>query len=522
MAKAEMGVLSATTGFGKTVIAAWLISQRRVNTLILVHRKQLQEQWIERLATFLKLPRSSIGRIGGGPRKPTTVIDVALVQSLVRKGVVDDIVSQYGYVIADECHHLPAFSFEQIVRQTKAKFITGLTATLVRKDGHHPIILMRCGPVRYRVDAKAQAALRPFEHTVLVRPTSFSPIKPASEEVRLQFQGLINELIRDEERNQLICNDVIQAVQKGRSPLVLTERNDHLNYLIQNLSPKIEHLVVFRGGMSSKEIGQTMQRLREIPQGEGRLLLAMGRFIGEGFDDARLDTLFLTLPISWRGTLAQYVGRLHRIHALKREVQVYDYVDLGVPMLERIFNRRCRGYEALGYRILLPANAVPGWPTEIPLPVDPAWKADLAHLFIQTAPLLPLDAEGISRARSAAESFLFRRLETLPGTAGRFQLNAELPIPFDGWGRMEVDLLCEELSLVVEIDGAQHLGSREAYRKDRRKDLLLQENGYSILRFLADDISKHLDNVLETILGTLSHCRTKRPELLDGYSTDKR
>ncbi len=254
MLKTNFGVLSATTAFGKTVIGAWLISKRKVNTLILVHRTQLQEQWIERLSAFLELPKNAIGRIGGGKRKPTGLIDVSAIQSLVRKGVVDDIVSQYGHLIVDECHHLPAFSFEQVARQSKPQFITGLTATLTRKDGHHPIILMRCGPVRYRVDAKAAAELRPFEHTVFVRPTAFSPIKPANEDTRLQFNDLYDELIRDDDRNQLICNEVIYAIQSGRSPLVLTERNEHLDGLFERLSPHIQHLVVLRGGMSSKEI----------------------------------------------------------------------------------------------------------------------------------------------------------------------------------------------------------------------------------------------------------------------------
>lgn len=529
MLKTNFGVLSATTAFGKTVIGAWLISNRKVNTLILVHRTQLQEQWIERLSTFLELPKNVIGRIGGGKRKPTGLIDVAVIQSLVRKGVVDDIVSQYGHLIIDECHHLPAFSFEQVARQSKAKFITGLTATLTRKDGHHPIILMRCGPVRYRVDAKAAAELRPFEHTVFVRPTAFSPIKPANEDTRLQFNDLYDELIRDEARNQLICNEVIYAVQTGRSPLVLTERNEHLHCLFERLFPHIHHLVMLRGGMSSKEIAQVTSRLAAIPANEPRVLLATGKFVGEGFDDARLDTLFLTMPISWKGTIAQYVGRLHRLYAHKKEAQVYDYADLSVPMLERMFNRRCQGYEAVGYKILLPASAIPGWPAQIPLPVDPAWKADyagsvrrlirdgvdmpLAHLFVQVASILPTEAEGANRARSATESFLFRRLETLPQTAGRFQLNTELDIPFDGWGRMEVDLLCAEAQLAIELDGAQHLGDAEAYRRDRRKDALLQENGYTVLRFLAEDVGKRLDEILDSILRVLSrHQENKTTE----------
>jgi very-short-patch-repair endonuclease len=272
--------------------------------------------------------------------------------------------------------------------------------------------------------------------------------------------------------------------------------------------------------MSSKEITQATDRMAATPADEPRALLATGKFVGEGFDDARLDTLFLTLPVSWKGTIAQYVGRLHRLYAHKQEVQVYDYADLGVPMLERMFNRRCQGYEAVGYKILLPASAIPGWPSEVPLPVDPAWKADyvgsvkrlvrdgvdmpLAHLFVHVATILPSEADGVERARSATERFLFRRLETLPQTIGRFKLNVELDIAFDGWGRMEVDLLCADTHLAIEIDGAQHLGNAEAYRRDRRKDQLLQERGYTILRFLAEDVGKRLDDVLDAILRALT------------------
>lgn len=173
MLKHETGVLSATTAFGKTVVAAWLIAERRVNTLVLVHRRQLLDQWVERLSTFLDQPTKSIGRIGGGRSKPNGLLDVAVIQSLVRKGVVDDCVDDYGQVIVDECHHLSAYSFEQVVRRAKARFVLGLSATVTRKDGHHPIVFMQCGPVRHRVDAKAQAAARPFEHMVIVRPTAF-------------------------------------------------------------------------------------------------------------------------------------------------------------------------------------------------------------------------------------------------------------------------------------------------------------------------------------------------------------
>jgi superfamily II DNA or RNA helicase/very-short-patch-repair endonuclease len=519
----DMGVLSATTAFGKTVVAAWLIAARGVNTLVLVHRRQLLEQWVERLSTFLDLPPKAIGRIGGGRRKPTGTLDVAVIQSLVRRGVVADCVAGYGQVIVDECHHLSARSFEQVVRRATAKYVTGLSATVTRKDGHHPIIFMQCGPVRHRVDAKAQAAARPFEHTVLVRPTSFRPAKAADPDVRRQFHDLYDELIADGQRNRLICDDVVAAMQEGRVPLVLTERNEHLDSLAAQLSPLVGHVVVLRGGTRAKEAQAIRSRLAAIPEHEPRVLLATGRYIGEGFDDARLDTLFLTLPVSWRGTVAQYVGRLHRLYHSKREVRVLDYADLNVPLLARMFDRRCRGYEAVGYRILLPASAVPGWPAEVTLPVDPQWKSDyaasvrrlirdgidppLAHLFVHVARTVSPDVEGLQRARSATEAFLYRRLETLPETAGRFRLNAQLPIPFDGWGQMEVDLLCSAARVVVELDGDQHLADVEAYRRDRRKDRLLQEHGYFVLRFLAEDVGKQLDAVLDAILRTLSHCR---------------
>ena len=517
----DTGVLAATTAFGKTVVAAWLIAQRGVNTLVLVHRRQLQLQWIERLSTFLGIPARTIGRIGGGRTKATGLLDVAVMQSLVRSGLVDDLVSNYGHLIVDECHHLSAQSFEQVARQARAKFVTGLSATVTRKDGQHPIIFMECGAVRYRDNVRHAVATHPFEHKVVVRATGFRPLRPADPDVRVQFHTLYEELIADEARNQLICQDVIHALREGRSPLVLTERNEHLDSLTKQLTSEVPHLIVLRGGMRKRELDATQARLAAIPTDEARLLLATGRYVGEGFDDARLDTLFLTLPVSWQGTITQYVGRLHRLFHNKREVRVYDYADLNVPMLARMFDRRCRRYEGIGYTIQLPGSAVPGWPAEVLLPVNPDWKSQyatsvrrlvrdgvdspLAMLFVHAAVVPPSDADRPARARSATEAFLFRRLETLAETAGRFRLNAELPIPFDGWGRMEVDLLCEPSHIAIELDGRQHLGDAEAFRRDRRKDTLLQENGYRVLRFLAEDVGKCLDQVLDAILRALAH-----------------
>lgn len=237
-----------------------------------------------------------------------------------------------------------------------------------------------------------------------------------------------------------------------------------------------------------------------------------------------MDTLFLTLPVSWRGTIAQYAGRLHRLYDTKREVRIYDYADLNVDMLARMFDRRCRGYEAVGYTVLLPASAIPGWPSDVVLPSDPVWKRDysgsvrrlvrdgvdtpLASLFMHAARTFPDDADGADRARSATEAFLFRRLETLPDTKGRFRLNVALPIPFDGHSGLEVDLLCADARVAVELDGAQHLADRVAYRRDRRKDQFLQENDYFVVRFLAEDVGKELDLVLDAVLRALSRRAT--------------
>lgn len=517
----DLGVLAATTAFGKTVVAAWLIAQRGVNTLVLVHRKQLLEQWIERLTTFLQLSPGSIGRCGGGKKKMTGKVDVALMQSMVRNGVVDDRIANYGQVIVDECHHISAHSFELVARRAKARFVTGLSATVNRKDGHQPIIFMQCGPVRHRVSAKSQASDRPFTHHVMVRPTGFRATSVPDPDARLEFHQLYEALRVDERRNQLICSDVINAVNLGRSPLVLTERVEHLQCLAERLSPHIPNLILLQGGQSRKVLAAALAQLTAIPETEKRAILATGKFIGEGFDDARLDTLYLALPVSWRGTIAQYVGRLHRLHAGKREVRVYDYADLDVPMLARMFDRRCAGYESLGYTILLPGSALPGWPSEVPLPIDPEWKREyaasvqrlirdgvdlpLANLFVEVArPPTPL-ADGESRARSASEAFLFRRLQTLATTTDRFQLNGGLPISFDGKGLMEVDFLYAKARLVIELDGAQHLSNSEAYRRDRRKDFLLQQNGYLVLRFLAEDAGKQLDHILDTIHAAIVH-----------------
>ncbi len=345
----DTGVLAAGTAFGKTVVAAKLIAARGRNTLVLVHRQQLLDQWVARLTTFLDAPAATIGVVHGGKKKPTGFIDVALMQSLVRKGVVQDLVADYGHVIVDECHHLSAVGFEAVARAAKARYLLGLSATVARKDGHHPIIFMQCGPIRHRVDSRKQAARRPFEHKVVFRRTEFRRTDSALEE-KPAIQELYASLARDSARNDLIFDDILLALEAGRSPVVITERREHLDTLAARLSKFAKNVVVLRGGMSVKQMRAAFAALSAVPDDQERLLLATGRYLGEGFDDARLDTLFLTMPVSWRGILAQYAGRLHRLHAAKRDVIIYDYVDEREPLLAKMARRREAGYRNLGYR----------------------------------------------------------------------------------------------------------------------------------------------------------------------------
>ncbi len=344
----DTGVLAATTAFGKTVVACRLIAARNTNTLVLVHRQQLLDQWVVRLRAFLDIEADRVGVIRGGRKRPTGFIDVAIVQSLIRKGEVSDLLANYGQLVVDECHHLSAVSFEAVARAAKAKYVLGLSATVTRKDGHHPIIFMQCGPIRYRVDARKQAAARPFSHRVVVKKTAFRAERQKPD-APVAIQELYGLLARDAARNDMIFDDILSALDAGRSPVVITERKDHLQAIAERLTKFAKNVIVLKGGMGAKQRHQATAALASLPDNEERVIVATGRYLGEGFDDARLDTLFLTMPISWRGTLAQYAGRLHRLHEAKREVVIYDYVDAAEPQLVKMASRREAGYRSLGY-----------------------------------------------------------------------------------------------------------------------------------------------------------------------------
>lgn len=349
MLKHEVGVLCAPTAFGKTVTAAALIARRKVSTLVLVHRTELLRQWQERLTEFLEVPERGLGIIGGGKMKPSGKIDIAVMQSLSRKEDLGDLLDQYGQIIVDECHHLSAFSFEAILKQAKATYVVGLTATPIRRDGHHPIIFMQCGPIRHSA-AKPDTA--PTQLEVWPRELPAPEILPDS-----PIQDVFRILVNNATRNRTIAQDVLAAYREGRKVLVLTERTDHLSLLKDALGDEVKHCFVLHGRLSKKQRTEVFTSLNALEESKPRILLATGRLIGEGFDHPPLDTLVLAMPISWKGTLQQYAGRLHREHSDKQDIRIYDYAEIDQLQLNRMWGNRQRGYRAMGYEIR-PTGAV--------------------------------------------------------------------------------------------------------------------------------------------------------------------
>lgn len=350
MTKHDTGVLCAPTAFGKTVAAAALVALRGVSTLILVHRTELLRQWQERLLSFLNVDKGTVGTIGGGKSKPSGKIDIAVMQSLSRQGKVHPLVETYGHVIIDECHHVGAVSFDAILKRVKAKYVLGLTATPIRRDGQQPIIFMQCGPTRHTV-AKSEGAL----HDLAVIPTMLYTRIALTSEVKIQ--DVFSHLVADTERTAAIANAIREAVVQGRKVLVLTERNEHLGAIRLALGATSPLPFVLHGKMSKKQRTQVLTALTDLPPHAPRILLSTGRLVGEGFDHPPLDTLVLAMPVSWKGTLQQYAGRLHRDHAHKTNAKIIDFVDADHPALLRMWQKRQQGYRAMGYRLVDPGQS---------------------------------------------------------------------------------------------------------------------------------------------------------------------
>ena len=353
----DAGVLCAPTAFGKTVTAAAIIARRGVNTLVLVHRTELLQQWQERLQAFLNMDvgvgKGVVGTIGGGKAKPTGRIDIAVMQSLSRQGEVNALVDNYGQVIVDECHHVGAASFDAILKRIKAKFVLGLTATPIRRDGQQPIIFMQCGPIRHTA---ARPASAPHDLEVLPRSRFARIDLPTTAGIQDVFRHLAN----DGARTEAIATEITAAFEQGRKVLVLTERTEHLDAIHLALAARVPSPFVLHGRMSKKRRADLIAELDALAPEAPRILLATGKLVGEGFDHPPLDTLVLAMPVSWKGTLQQYAGRLHREHASKTDVRIIDFVDTGHPALLRMWDKRQRGYRAMGYRMGIEAGGDDG------------------------------------------------------------------------------------------------------------------------------------------------------------------
>lgn len=358
------GTLYATTAFGKTVTAAALIARKKVNTLILVHTKALLDQWRERLEKYLsidfqteELPKrrscrkksQHFGALSSTENTLNGKIDIALLQSCMSNNEVKPFVRDYGMVIVDECHHAPAVNFERVLREVNARYVYGLTATPIRKDGHQPIIFMQCGEIRYTADLKSQQAQQSFRRIVIPRFTSHRNLKAEGG----NYTQVIEELIESESRNKLLLDDVATNLTEGRTPIILTALTAHVNLLVEKCRKICPNVIRLVGNDSAKAKREVMSQLSLVPPDEPLVVVATGKYVGEGFDLPRLDTLMLAMPVSWKGLIAQYTGRLHRNYPGKTETRIYDYIDLRVPICDSMYRKRLLGYKAVGYSIAI-------------------------------------------------------------------------------------------------------------------------------------------------------------------------
>ncbi len=357
----ENGVLAATTSFGKTVVGAYMIAQRKTNTLILVHNTEIQKNWIEDLSKFLNINaefpeyqtktgrirkrKSLIGKLYAGHNSMTGIVDVAIFSSLGKGDGINPIIEQYGMVIMDECHHGAAQTVEDVVGSAKAKYVYGLTATPKREDGLEKKVFMQFGPVRFRYTAKERAQKQGIDHFVYPR---FTRLVSAMD---LKVIEANRAVIECDSRNDQIIDDVEKCVTNGRTPLVLTKYKEHAELLYQRLQGKADHVYLLQGGGSRKAKDKMRNQMKAVPAEESVILVAIDKYIGEGFNFPRLDTMMLTMPAASEGNIEQFAGRLHRDYETKKEVIIYDYVDSHIRVLEKMYHKRLRTYKKIGYKI---------------------------------------------------------------------------------------------------------------------------------------------------------------------------
>ena len=351
----DCGVLVAPPGAGKTVMGCALISERKVSTLILVHRQPLLEQWKERLTEFLDVDKKEIGVFGGTRKKRTGRIDIGMLQSITKTEEMDEIANSYSQIIIDECHHIPAASFESVMKQIPARYIVGLTATPRRKDGLEKILYQQCGHIRHEMHSADGGRL---SKTACIRETRFrTPVELGDHP---PYHLLIESLVSDERRNALIAQDAVSALKALRFPLLISDRKEHMARLERLINEQVSadaampglKIIRLDGNLSAK---QRRLALEEVgisrKAGEPTLIIATASLIGEGFDLSGLDTLILSMPLSFEGRMIQYAGRLHRLSDGKSDVLIYDYLDSFNAMLLKMYRNRLKAYKKMGYVI---------------------------------------------------------------------------------------------------------------------------------------------------------------------------
>jgi superfamily II DNA or RNA helicase len=351
------GVLVALPGVGKTVIACAVIAERKVSTLILVHKQPLAEQWKEQLATFLGINVRNIGVFAGAKKRRTGQIDIAMLQTLTKSPECAAILAQYGMVVVDECHHVPATSFEAVMKQCPVKFVVGLTATPRRKDGLENLLYLQCGPIRHQIKENFEGLAK----RVIIRETNFR--LPEDVGQRPPYHVIAHLLSSSEKRNALIVADLATALESDRFPLVLSDRKDQIETLMSGIKivsekqdAKVEPFLL-EGGMSAKKRRATLECVSAARHNGSRVcLFATAYLIGEGFDMPELDTLFLTMPLSFEGRLIQYAGRLNRSAPGKTEILVHDYVDSYCAVSLKMYRGRVSVFRKMGYVVEGPRN----------------------------------------------------------------------------------------------------------------------------------------------------------------------
>ena len=365
MLRHENGILHAATAFGKTAVGAYLIAERKTNTLVLVHNKEIMNNWLEDLQKFLdideqppeyvtpkgrvKRRKSVIGARYAGHNSMTGIVDVVMLSSLGKPGNIDTVVKDYGLVLIDECHHCASDTAEAVVKEVSARYVYGLTATPKRDDGQEQKLFMQIGPVRYRFSAKDQVKLQGIDHYVYPRFTRLLNTTGQDWKINEAYAAVRSS----EVRNRQIISDVEDCLSQERTPLVLTKFRDHADTLLEMLQDKADHVFLLKGGKSRKENEQIREKMRNVPANESMVLVAIGKYIGEGFNYPRLDTMMLTTPIAWQGNVEQYSGRLHRDYEGKKNVIIYDYVDTHIRVLDKMYYKRLRTYKKIGYEIVM-------------------------------------------------------------------------------------------------------------------------------------------------------------------------